>query len=124
MCSPATTLRNVKRMTKYNERKANDIHSDKILEHVKPILSITILPQINIFEPQVRKRRNLSVSILLPTSYFPESFETSLPSHPEPITTQDFISLLKSQEREQEELRRQERARSMLKFKEMLGLPP
>ena len=80
-------------MSKYNECKANDIDSDKILEHVKPILSITILPQINIFEPQVKKWRNLSVSILLPTSYFPESFETSLPSHPEPITTQDFISL-------------------------------
>ena len=123
MRSPSTTLRSVKRMTKYNELKAATLPSDRILENTKQILSIKILPQINIYEPQVKKPRNLTVSILPPTSYIPKLIQpSSLPT--QPISTQDFLSLLKSQEQEQVEIRRQEREIDMLKLKQMLGVPP
>ena len=123
MLSPSTTLRSVKRITKYNERKAATLTSDKILENVKPTLSIKILPQINIFEPQVNKPRSLKVSILPPTSYIPKPSQPSQ-LKPEPISTQDFISVLKSQQQEREKIRRQECETDMLELKLMLNRPP
>ena len=117
-------------MTKYNELKAATLPSDRILENTKQILSIKILPQINIYEPQVKKPTNLTVSILPPTSCIRKLIQpSSLPT--QPIGTQDFLSLLKSQEQEQVEIRqeqveirRQEREIDMLKLKQMLGVPP